>query len=239
MSSEINLRRLELTPRFFGTLASGLPTLLERHGFYVTSFSLDGDLLSQWCRYADDGRGYCLEFVPGFLESSWKTTKGLTTFLISYDEQDIQRRQRKCLADASDYTHKGNVVRAVSEAPSPREFVVGMQERITSELLWNAIQFKHPGYGDEREARVLVTGDLVELQSSPLHRTRPRGSELVSFIELPFSPSIRGSGILKCVRVGPAASVESVKSTKALLRSMGLSDVDVVQSTIPYRSAKS
>jgi Protein of unknown function (DUF2971) len=225
-----------LTQLFFETLGTGLPTVLEQHGFYVSSFSLDGDLLSQWCRYADDGRGFCLEFYPGFLNSGWKTTGGLVTFSISYDEEDIKRRQEKCLADALQYLRNAEVFRTVSQAASSRQFVVGMQQRITSELLWNAIQFKHTAYRDELEARVLITGDLAELQSSSLHRTRPRGSELVSYFELPFTPSIRGPDVLKGVRIGPAASVESVKSARALLRSAGLSHVEVTQSKIPYRS---
>jgi len=227
---------------FFGAFGTGLPAVLERHGFYVSSFSLAGDVLSQWCRYADDGKGYCLEFSPGYLNSGWKTTQGLVTFSMSYNEVDIKLRQERCLSDAVAYVRKEEVFNTVAQAilssgpDAQKEFVVGMQERITSELLWNAVQFKHPAYQDEREARVLVTGELDALQSSKMHRTRPRGSELVSYIELPFSPSVLDAGVLRRIRVGPAASAESVKSARALLRSVGLPSVEVIKSEIPYRA---
>jgi len=223
---------------FFGGFGTGLPIVMERHGFYVSSFSLAGNVLSQWCRYADDGKGYCVELSPGYLNSGWKTTSGLVTFSMSYDEDDIKLRQERCLSDSLAHIRKEEVFNTVAQAgpDAQKEFVVGMQQRITSELLWNAIQFKHAAYRDEQEARVLVTGELVELQSSKMHRTRPRGSELVSYIELPFSPSIRDAGVLRRIRVGPAASAESVKSARALLRSVGLASVEVIKSEIPYRA---
>jgi hypothetical protein len=46
---------------FFGSFQDGLARTLNAVGAYVTSFSLGGNVLSQWRRYADDGRGFCLE----------------------------------------------------------------------------------------------------------------------------------------------------------------------------------
>jgi hypothetical protein len=56
---------------FFGSFRDGLARTLNAVGAYVTSFSLGGNVLSQWCRYADDGRGFCLEFSPNFLDAQW------------------------------------------------------------------------------------------------------------------------------------------------------------------------
>lgn len=86
------------------------------------------------------------------------------------------------------------IPRAISQEPSRKAFVTGMLSAISYELIWNALQFKHKAYGDEREARILLTGDSLRLRATPLHRTRVRRNELVSYVELPFSPSIRTAG---------------------------------------------
>ena len=36
---------------------------------FACCFCEDGDLLSQWCRYADDGKGYAIGFSSSWLES--------------------------------------------------------------------------------------------------------------------------------------------------------------------------
>ena len=48
LNSEDRLARV-----FFGSFKDGLPKALTAVAAYVSSFSLGGDVLSQWCRYAD------------------------------------------------------------------------------------------------------------------------------------------------------------------------------------------
>jgi hypothetical protein len=157
---------------------------------------------------------------------------------VNYDGGDIKSRQQASLTRAYEFFSDRSVIRAVSRQPSPKEFVVGMQTIVTHELIWNALQFKHPAYDDEREARLLLTGDPTLIRSSQIHKARVRKSELVSYVELPFAPSIRSENLLRRVIVGPAASKESEVSAKAFLQSIGLHNVEVVQSEIPYRSMR-
>jgi hypothetical protein len=53
----------ELAKRFLSDLDLLITKdVFDVFGFYVASFSLDGDHLDQWRAYADNGRGYCIEF---------------------------------------------------------------------------------------------------------------------------------------------------------------------------------
>lgn len=226
---------------FFGLLRRGLDSIPPVIAAYVSSFSLAYDVLSQWCRYSDDGRGFCLEFSPDFLENQrtdYSGPGGLYAYVVDYRESEIKDRQESCLARAHEYMKRPDIKRAVSQEHSPREFIVGMQNAITYELIWNALQFKHPAYSDEREVRILLTGDPANLRTCAMHKTRVRRNELVSYVEFPFSPSILTAGLLRRVIVGPAASRESVASAEALLQSAHLGQVEVIQSSIPYRSMR-
>jgi hypothetical protein len=158
---------------------------------------------------------------------------------VNYREEEIKVRQESCLARARDYIRRPDVSKALSQATLRKELVVGMHALISYELLWNTLQFKHHAYSEECEARVLLTGDAPNVSSSTIHKTRVRKNELVSYIQLPFAPSIRSSGRLQRVIVGPAASNETFLSAKAFLRSAGFSGVEVRKCDIPYRATRS
>ena len=230
-----------LTRVLFGQFTRGVAQVLERIAAYIGSFSLREDILSQWCRYADDGRGFCLEFSPGFLGSQWNTHSDpgrVFAYLVNYSGDELKARQESCLARALEYIRRPEVERALVQEPLRREILVGMHTLISYELLWNTMQFKHHAYVDEREARVLLTGDARPVRSHAIHRTRVRRSEVVSYVELPFSPSIRSSGVLRRLIVGPASSRETHLSARALLQSVGLDHVETIQCDIPYRSTR-
>jgi hypothetical protein len=230
-----------VTRVFFKQFRRGVDQLLDPVAAYVGSFSLRADILSQWCRYADDGRGFCLEFSPGFLGTQWNSHSDpgrVLAYLVDYRDDEIKRRQESCLERAREYIKRPEVVAALAHEPSRRELVVGMQALISYELLWNTLQFKHRAYGEEHEARVLLTGDAIPVRASAMHKTRVRGDEIVSYIELPFSPSIRSSGALRRLIVGPAASRETDLSVKTFLQSAGIDRVEVIRCDIPYRSTR-
>lgn len=112
---------------------------------------------------------------------------------------------------------------------------MGPQTLISYELLWNASQLKQNAYAEQREARVLFTGDAAAVRSSDIHKTRVRGNESVSYVDLPFAPSLRSRSLPKRVIVGPAAPPEAVPSTRQFLQTAASHDI---QRNIPYRSLR-
>ena len=52
-----------LCKEFLRPIIKRYEELFSLFGYYCSCFSVDGDKLSQWRAYADDGRGYALEFV--------------------------------------------------------------------------------------------------------------------------------------------------------------------------------
>jgi hypothetical protein len=74
---------------------------LSTNGFWIFSFSLDDNNLSQWQNYADDGRGVCLGFSTDNLDmqelvkpvgpvaSTW------LRFPVSYNETHLRQRLQK------------------------------------------------------------------------------------------------------------------------------------------------
>ena len=226
---------------FFRTFGAGLPRLLDQLGGYVGAFSLEPEVLSQWCRYADDGRGFCIEFAAGALNNQWAEHSGpghLSLYRVDYRETEIAARQLSCMERASTFLKRPEVRTAMADEEARRQLIVGMHAATARALLWNAMQFKHGVYREESEARVLIMAEAQTAHSSVSHKIRVRGSELVSYIDLPCAPPLRTPAVLKTIIVGPAAPASGVAGVGALLNATGVKGVIVRESNIPYRSMR-
>ncbi|MGY3593968.1 hypothetical protein ACVIGB_002017 [Bradyrhizobium sp. USDA 4341] len=101
----------------------------------VSSYSLNGDLLSQWRAYADDGRGFAIGFSPRELEWPAKPLRVL------YD----RAAQRKELT---------NNIRHVFE--TEKQFGFRYDERFNHHWFAFALDlcaYKHPSFAEEMEIR--------------------------------------------------------------------------------------
>ena len=94
---------------------------------------------------------------------------------------------------------------------------MGLQTLISYELLWTALQFQHNAYAEQRESRVLLAGEAAAVRSSDTHKTRAKDDESVSYVDIPFAPSLRSTGLLKCVIVGPASCPAESSSEHAAI----------------------
>lgn len=220
--------------------------LLYKSEKYVTCFSKNGDLLSQWRAYGNNGKGISIGFEFSDLTDSFD--KYLTGTHIEYDEK-IQ-------------------VESIKEYIN---LMIEFYENIENNYDWNGQNFnnliakqiitffnnvihsfKHPSFIDEREYRLqleidnnmykkedielkfratenliipytIIKNDYISyLETKVPNETEP----LFSLKKLPISKII----------IGPSLDYETVKNgIKKFLFEKGYKEIDIEKSNVPYR----
>jgi hypothetical protein len=195
---------------------------------YIASFSRNGDDLSQWRAYGDDGRGVCIEFTPyPFANASIPFGGGA----VLYGEEYARSRQVALVVQTFQLLGQHGVLDEFNDIPKGdiegmplNEILKPFQEC----FVWNSLSLKHEAYLGENELRFVVADPDMPI------KTRVRGSEIVPYI--PLKLSLRNGGIAQ-IRLGPAAHPRARDGILHLLRQYKYSeDIEVSQSTIPYRS---
>lgn len=205
--------------------------------YFIGSFSLLGDDLPQWRSYADDGRGFALEFDAGKLEHAFTQPRGGTfntaTFPVNYDEHKI----------INFYSELARIVAPLVSLPRTRQmtsdelrtYFFDLETRFTLAALRRNVFFKHPAYSSEREYRFLqihqaFVGATIEAEF------RQRGEEQVRFRSLNWFA--QAPDALVSVIVGPASVGLPAPALRARewLDAAGLPHVPVRNSDLPYRA---
>jgi Protein of unknown function (DUF2971) len=193
---------------------------------YICCFCEDGNLLSQWRGYAEDGGGVSIEFdANGFQQFTGPDSPHglMRLWKVFYNPE----QQRKIIRQSIDY---------------PYWPVANENDRIP--FIVDALQFfvptfKDAGFREERERRLIFTPHRGVLPK-PHYRTR-RGM-LVPYFSLRDLSVTGGSAetiqIPICrVEVGPGPhKALNVESIGMMLSTHGYAGVEVNASPIPYRS---
>lgn len=113
--------------------------------WFVTCFSLDGDLLSQWRGYAEDGQGVAIGFNSEvFLNQSEKLKYVQVNYNINeIKELLVEKAKSRLLAINS---CAPNVTLAECE---------NIVDSLSDYLLRYAVCYKHPSFQEERETRLI------------------------------------------------------------------------------------
>jgi hypothetical protein len=208
----------------------------ETAHYFVGSFSLLGDDLSQWRSYADNGRGFVLEFDAGKLEQAFAQPQGTfstATFPVNYNEAEIIDLYRELVGIVAPLISLPHTRRMNSD--ELRTFFFDLETRFALAALRRNIFFKHPAYVSEQEYRFLqvhqaFVGKGVETE------VRQRGNETVRFRALDWLA--KAPEALNAVVVGPASVAASGPALEARkwLDVAGLGNVPVRNSGLPYRA---
>lgn len=220
------------------------------HDHYITSFSTTTDhwvrehgLLSQWRAYGPDG-GYALVLDTGPFD------KILSEEATLYQEEryswaDVQYRLNEDLRTDDPDTNQW-IKRLETEAD--KYFRSGSADdagEVSEPLTILSSFFKHRGFAEEREVRLVLSllgpglESHPELQSVRQHpvKTTVRGGETVPFVELCVreASGVRQHLPIKRIIVGPHRDKNDRKrAVQLLLKQHGL-NADVSVSDIPYR----
>ena len=203
--------------------------------FFVASFSTRGDDLSQWRAYADDGRGYVLEFNAGLLEGAFVRTDAQhnSAFPIAYKDSELTGL----------YQRLYHLAAPLIMLPATKKLEAGVLSRymgrlamlLTLNVLQLAIFFKHSGYEGEQEYRFFQIFRFDHPVPNVKYRSRP--DSLVRYRE--FDWKAAANAALTRVVLGPASDdTKAASFASDCLRAHYDGTVEIEKSRVPYRSMK-
>jgi len=207
--------------------------------FFVCSFSTNEHDLGQWRAYADNGRGYALEFEANPLAASFASLDGgadehrNNTFHMRYNDDEIKEIHRQLV------TLCVPLISLPSERPcnslSADDYWLHLGAVLSMYTLETALYFKHEAYVNESEFRFL---EIFERGEDPKVNWRARSNELVSYRDFNW----RGihPKVLKRIIIGPAANRAKaehfVKECLTAYHPVKEGEVEISFCGIPYRA---
>jgi DUF2971 family protein len=218
---------------------------LSTYGFWISSFSLDGNDLNQWRNYADDGRGVCLGFSTAIFDMN-ELAKPVASapnrlrFPVNYNKDHLQRKMQAYIDLGLDLLEQVNLPERDSYYESYGRALLFERDflRVLNDGFYvNSLLSKHAAYSHEQEYRLLVSGFQNTIASSDRHRLRERKGEIVGYLDLPI-PSWKQPRALTQIRLGPAAPNQLNDQLRTTLTMLGIPVPKIDQSDIPYRSTR-
>jgi len=207
-------------------------------GGYGFCLSKGGDLLSQWCRYADDGQGVAMGFSRKFLESLSNEKIDLKKVEYNLDQQKkVVTGVFEKLTATIFAEHEGEMMESEScldllnsENGSTRDgvgFMALLAKWSAHEQFFNTdiFRLKHAGFKEEREWRLLKTESGVSPSGF-----EGRADHIRTHIECEIPPK---KSPVVTVRVGPK-NVTPHYVIRQLLEENGY-QAGILESDIPYR----
>jgi hypothetical protein len=198
---------------------------------FCASFSLDGDLLSQWRGYAAGGTGFALGFHPKGFHPQRTTMYGC----VLYDHAEQRALMQRTFDE-----HAQPLSQAMSEWQVPDSIEDASRLRLPqpiysllSCLLVYESLMKDSSYVEEREYRRVLLVPKHKLKDTELHfGVSARG--IRPYVEMPFWSN--DTHFLKEIVVGPSLAFDDTHRTLAmLLESKGYEGVAIRASKVPHR----
>lgn len=231
------------------TLGQGtaMASWVTSQNVFVSSFSENGDSLSQWRAYSERSGGYSIGFRPEYLRAVGEQflrsrpdrfSQGSDTLVrcIYYNEEE-----ERSLRDEIKKLVSAYIEEAATAAKLPvREGIQGFRTPAALAVK-HFLKFgkrsaitKDNGFREEAEWRLAF---LLRQGSTVTDiEFKPGSSMPVPYLKVPLRLEDQVIGIWKVI-VGPGPHPsEAGKSVQMLLESEGIRGVDVVSSQIPYRN---
>lgn len=214
---------------------------LEITPVFICCFSEDGDLLSQWRAYADDGRGVAIGFRTSRLGFPVEQ-RFIDVFM---EEQRVAIA--KCMYDRELQAALINELIAYFDDlfadldSHPKSGSVYAYEGFHNTARWclrnMSVISKHPGFFEEREWRAIFCphhfSDKEGFASASVgpQASRVRDDEEIAYQEWRLDD---GDSLIAEIVLGPKSPL-SESDTRSMLEAHGFSNFDVRRSEIPYR----
>ncbi len=216
---------------------------------YALCFSTEGDLLSQWSAYGNDGKGVAIGFDRSVLEEIFSGKKYIGLDAIHYGE--LVEQDKQSMKEILELVKNAPYVK---NAPLVGKINMMCQEVVNRWSLNEALLYKHPGFQEEKEVRLHTSIPLKKFgtiihpdfylnnlkeEMSPLEVNYDyiaRDSQLASYIDIGFSGGdIPTHQFIKKIIIGPRANI-SERELKEVMRhyGIGISENCIEKSSTPY-----
>ncbi|MCX2889415.1 DUF2971 domain-containing protein [Pseudomonas sp. DCB_BI] len=180
------------------------------HCLFVCSFSKSANLLSQWRAYGN----FAIEFDRRVLEKTFELHD-----CIYDDEQKIL--ESRYLIDGA----HGRLTDLYSSGDRSR---INAALEAHFDAVYGLAKFKNKSFDEEKEVRIISGVGEIEL------KYRAKNDHLIPYVDIEFNVEA-----IRAIHIGPVANQDlAEKSLWSLLKTRGLSNVDIVKSDIPFRSLR-
>lgn len=224
-------------------LIEGSLQFLSFGGFCLSE---DGDLLSQWRGYADNGQGVAIGFSKSYLEKlgGLITAEGSGVSLspVNYGDPDQKSEVIELLNEILERAkrlskcNRGSLLLPATEDEKKEYDNANMSLIISSApLMLIGHKYKNPAFSEEKEWRLMsITFPFGEvgLSLEEVCDFRSGGNRLVPYRPVPLVKA--EEKIIDSIVLGPR-NVSHVEHVSALLRKHGFHDVEVSKSSATYR----
>jgi hypothetical protein len=172
----------------------------ESANFFVCCLGIEGDDLTQWRAYADDGKGVALGFDAAELERTFlaEAPNNHSSFPLSYDNERMRCIQAQLVADTVKILYAAGDVMT-------RDQLVRLCVRFSVNVIHCATFFKHEGFASESEYRLMQVFRADEAVPDVLHR----GVAASPTRYREYDWRTRSVSALRRVIVGPSADREA------------------------------
>ncbi|NTX58810.1 DUF2971 domain-containing protein [Myxococcus sp. CA039A] len=227
-NTRLSASLLQTTERKIGTF------LTSNFAPFITCFCASGDLLSQWRGYGSLGGGFAIGFSPNELEARVKTKDrpailAKVIYDIEHQKSYISRAIDSFCALADSWEVAG--WKAESD-----ELIEAADIGLRTALIDAFFRFKHPGFAEENEWRLIV----FEKMDHPALSFRSAGPRIIPYFCINMCRITTPPESLPITRIvcGPTVNQELTKQALALrlAQDPGLRDVKVEASLVPFRA---
>ncbi len=206
--------------------------------FFVSCFSANPDMLSQWRAYAANASGYSIGFDSNSLSqigvSGNKIDFMIDLIKVIYNPEIQAEVIDKALDWVCDYVDK-NIFEVQQERLE--DAITNWCALLLGTVVGLSIRFKHPGFEEEDEWRLIIAPDVLDgldLDTS-IVETRVSNNRIVPFLKLAIEQSA-----IKNLTVGPKNNIAMMDpandiALRQLFRNAGKDIPRVIRSRTPFR----
>lgn len=197
-------------------------------------FSKQGDLLSQWAKYASNGAGVSIGFnldaLYKELQKKIDVLSDKTGFhamtlkkVVSYDDDKLKKIVKSI---ANDFKKR------LENDDDSHLQRYGRLFQVSSEIEEHRCTFKNPAFSEENEVRLCVISRYIPYIGEKYFQFRSSGHDMVKYYELDFS---KISSPINKIILGPKCPI-SDKDIALLLQTHNLGrNIEIVPSLATYR----
>jgi len=212
---------------------------LENYKYYFMSFSKNGDLLSQWRGYADDGFGVAIGFQSGLIYDILKIPEQNNTV-----SKNMRAKSDIFQFSSTDIEYKNNLIKDIIE----KYLTNGTLEDADVDALLiknDAIGCKHYSFEEEKEFRIVYSPD-IESQKFEANKHfdnavkklskkdyRVSNNQIIPYYEFDFATDGNSLLIPKII-LGPKCKLQK-NDIKEFLKSNGFESIRIEDSKSSYR----